>query len=142
MLCFLRRMSRDLLKRRWRYGKANEECNYARFYRKRAPLFIIQQTFVRPWCCEEACHCFFVPLTIGAVYGFFALLENVCLKILLSVLVGGLTSAPIWINLLSLKTSFREQKLLQNGDFDIVVCEVQYKDEKLVHRHTEKISPL
>ena len=33
---------------------------------------------------------FFVPLTIGAVYGFFALLENVCLKILLSVLVGGL----------------------------------------------------
>ena len=70
----------------------------------------------------------FVPLTIGAVYGFFALLENVCLKILLSVLVGGLTSAPIWINLLSLKMSLREQKLLQNGDFDIVVCEVQYKD--------------
>ena len=81
---------------------------------------------------------FFVPLTIGAVYGFFALLENVYLKILLSVLVGGLTSSPIWINLLSLKTSLREQKLLQNGDFDIVVCEVQYKDEKLVHRHTEK----
>ena len=81
---------------------------------------------------------FFVPLTIGAVYGFFALLENVYLKILLSVLVGGLTSAPIWIKLLSLKTILREQKLLQNGDFDIVVCEVQYKDEKLVHRHTEK----
>lgn len=81
----------------------------------------------------------FVPLTIGVVYGFFALLENVCLKILLSVLVGGLTSAPIWINLLSLITSLREQKLLQNGDFDIVVCEVQYKDEKLVYRrHTEK----
>lgn len=82
---------------------------------------------------------FFVPLTIGAVYGLFALLENVYLKILLSVLVGGLTSAPIWINLLPLKTSLREQKLLQNGDFDIVVCEVQYKDEKLVYRHTEKI---
>ncbi len=80
----------------------------------------------------------FVPLTIGAVCGFFALLENVYLKILLSVLVGGLTSAPIWINLLSLKTSLTERKLLQNGDFDIAVCEVQYKDEKLVHRHTEK----
>lgn len=81
---------------------------------------------------------FFVPLTIGAVYGFFALLENVYLKILLSVLVGGLTSAPIWINLLSLKTSLTERKLLRNGDFEIAVCEVQYKDEKLVHRHTEK----
>ena len=81
---------------------------------------------------------FFVPLTIGVVYGFFALLENVYLKILLSVLVGGLTSAPVWINLLSLKTSLTERKLLQNGDFDIAVCEVQYKDEKSVYRHTEK----
>lgn len=80
----------------------------------------------------------FVPITIGAVYGFFALLENIWLKILLSVFVGGLTSAPIWINLLSLKASLAERKLLQNGEFDIVVCEVQYKDEKLVHRHTEK----
>ena len=80
----------------------------------------------------------FAPLTIGAVYGFFALLENVCLKILLSVFVGGLTSAPIWINLLSLRTSLTERKLLRNGDFEIAVCEVQYKDEKLVQRHTEK----
>ncbi len=80
----------------------------------------------------------FVPITIGVIYGFFALLENIWLKIILSVFVGGLTSAPIWMILLSLKTSLTERKLLQNGDFDIVVCEVQYKDEKLVHRHTEK----
>ncbi len=80
----------------------------------------------------------FMPLTVGVVCGFFALLKNIWLKILLSVLVGGLTSAPIWINLLSLKTSLTERKLLQNGDFDITVCEVQYKDEKPVQRHTEK----
>jgi hypothetical protein len=81
----------------------------------------------------------FVPLTVGIVYGFFVLLEITWLKILLSVLVGGLTSAPVWMNLLSLRTSLTERKLLQNGDFDIAVCEVQYKDEKLIRQHTEKI---
>ena len=80
----------------------------------------------------------FVPLTVGFVYGFFALLGNIWLKILLSVFVGGLASAPVWMNLLSLKTSLTERKLLKNGEFDIVVCEVQYKEEKPVHRHTEK----
>ena len=53
-------------------------------------------------------------------------------------MVGALTSAPVWLNLLSLRTSLKKRKLLRNGDFDIAVCEVQYKDEKLVHRHTEK----
>ena len=80
----------------------------------------------------------FVPLTIGIVYGFFVLFKTVWLKILFSILVGALTSAPVWINLLSLKTSLTERKLLQNGDFDITVCDVQYKDEKPVQRHTEK----
>ena len=80
----------------------------------------------------------FLPLTIGVIYGFFVLLENIWLKILLSVFVGGLTSAPVWINLFPLKTSLTERKLLRNGDFDIVVCEVQYKDEKTVRRHTER----
>ena len=80
----------------------------------------------------------FVPLTAGIVYGFFALLEITWLKILLSVLVGGLTSAPIWINLLSLKKSLSERRLLRNGDFDIAVRQVQYKEEKPVQRYTEK----
>jgi len=31
-----------------------------------------------------------------------------------------------------------ERKLIQNRDFDITVCEVQYKDERVVNRHTEK----
>lgn len=80
----------------------------------------------------------FVPLTIGIVYGFFVLFKTVWLKILFSILVGALTNAPVWINLLSLKTSLTERNLLQNGDFDITVCEVQHKDEKPVQRHTEK----
>ena len=80
-----------------------------------------------------------VPLTIGVVCEILELFKPEWLKILLSVLVGGLVGAPIWLILLSLRTRLRERKLLQNGDFDIVVCEVQYKDEKLVHRHTEKI---
>lgn len=80
----------------------------------------------------------FVPLTIGVVCGFFAMLENVWLKIILSVIIGGLTSAPIWLNLSTLRTGLKERKLLKNGDFDVVVCEVKYKDEKTVRRHTEK----
>ena len=80
----------------------------------------------------------FLPLTIGIVYGFFAFLKNIWLKIILSVFVGGITSAPIWMNLLSLKTSLTERKSIQNRDFDITVCEVQYKDERVVNRHTEK----
>lgn len=81
---------------------------------------------------------FFVPITVGAVYVIFALLETAWLQIVLSVLIGGLTSVPIWMHLLSLRISLKERKLLRNGDFNIAVCEVQYKDEKLVYRHTEK----
>lgn len=80
----------------------------------------------------------FVPLTVGTVCGVFALLKNTLLIILLSVLIGGLASAPIWIKLLALIRSLRDRKLIQNGDFAIVICEVQYKGEKPVHRHTEK----
>ena len=80
----------------------------------------------------------FVPFTVGIVYGFFTLLKTTWLKILFSVLLGALTSAPVWLNLLSLIINLKKRKLLRNGDFDIAVCEVQYKDEKLVQRHTEK----
>ena len=80
----------------------------------------------------------FGPFTLGVIYGFFTLLKTTWLKILFSVLVGALTSAPVWLNLLSLRTSLKKRKLLRNGDFDITVCEVQYKDEKPVQRHTEK----
>ena len=80
----------------------------------------------------------FVPLIIVCVCGFFSLFETLWLKIILSVLFGGFISAPVWGTLLSLIGSLKERKLLKNGHFNIVVCEVQYKDEKPVQRHTEK----
>ncbi len=80
----------------------------------------------------------FLPLTIGIVYAICALIENILLKIVLSVIIGAITSAPIWINLLRLRGSLTERKLLENGDFDIVIRNVQYKSEKIVHRHIEE----
>lgn len=80
----------------------------------------------------------FVLLTVGLVWGFFALFKNIWLKILLSVLMGGLTSAPVWINLLSLIVSLKERKLLNCGEFDIVTRDVSYKSEKMVYRHIQE----
>lgn len=81
----------------------------------------------------------FVPLTIGVFYGTSSLIKTEWLKILLLVLNGVLISAPVWLALFVLGKNLRERKLLQNRDFDISVCEVQYKDEKIVYRHVEKI---
>ena len=52
---------------------------------------------------------FFVPFTVGVIYGFFTLLKTTWLKILFSVLVSALTSAPVWLNLLSLRTSLKNE---------------------------------
>lgn len=80
----------------------------------------------------------FLPLAVGAVYGVFSSIENILLKIVFSVIMGGITSAPIWINLLALRIAFAERKLLKRGEFDIVTREVSYKSEKVVHRHVEE----
>ena len=95
----------------------------------------VRSTLVVCGCLSLFC----APLTAGIVYGFFTLIDNLWLKIILSVLVGGLTSAPIWLNLLLLRTRLKERKLLQNGNFDIVIREVKYKDEKGAHRYRVKI---
>lgn len=80
----------------------------------------------------------FVPLTFGAVYGIFLLSVNILLKLLFSLLTGAITSAPIWMNLLTLRGAFAERKMLQHGDFDIVTREVLYKSEKPYRRHIEE----
>lgn len=80
---------------------------------------------------------FFVPLTVGVIWGVVSLLENVWLRVFLSVLIGGIMSAPVWINLLSLRVSLEERKLLLSGDFDIVSREVLYKSEKTSQRHSD-----
>lgn len=79
----------------------------------------------------------FVPLTALLIFGTVSLFENVWLKVLLSVLVGIIMSAPVWINLLSLRLSLEERKLLLSGDFDIITCEVLYKSEKTSQRHSD-----
>ena len=82
---------------------------------------------------------FFLPLTVGIVYGILSIFENVLLKVVLSFITATVTSAPIWINLLSLRGPLSERKLLSRGEFEIVTREVLYKSEKVVNRHTEKI---
>ncbi|MBO5939116.1 MAG: hypothetical protein J6Q82_06420 [Clostridia bacterium] len=81
---------------------------------------------------------FFLPLTIASIWATVTLLKNIFLKIILSILVGALLSAPIWSNLPSLYRSLNERKLLNNDDFDIVTRTVLYKSEKMVYRHMGK----
>ncbi len=81
---------------------------------------------------------FFLPLTIGIVYAICALIENILLKIVFSAIIGAITSAPIWINLLRLRGSLTERKLLKNGDFDIVIRDVRYKSKKIGRWHIEE----
>ena len=80
----------------------------------------------------------FLPITIGITYGILSFLKNVLIKIVLSVMVGGLTSVPIWINLLALFRALSERNLLIRGDVDIVTRDVSYKSEQLIHRHIEE----
>ena len=80
-----------------------------------------------------------VPLAIGLAYGASTLFRNAVLKVLAAVFVGGLTSAPVWLGLLSVGASLWERGRLRNGQFDVTVCEVQYKHERVVRRHTEKV---
>ncbi|MBR2033900.1 MAG: hypothetical protein IKA46_07190 [Clostridia bacterium] len=80
----------------------------------------------------------FLPLTVGIIYGILSLFENILIKIVLSVIVGGITSEPLWFNLLELRRALSKRKLLACGDFDIVTRDVSYKSEELVHRHIEE----
>jgi len=81
---------------------------------------------------------FFLPLTVGVIYGILSVFENPLFKIVLSVIMGGITSSPIWLNLLRLFCALSERKLLVCGDFDIATRDVSYKSEKMVHRHMEE----
>lgn len=80
----------------------------------------------------------FIPLTALIVSGVSSEVERVWLKILISVLIGALTSCPAWGCLCSLYFGLREKRMLQNGEFEIVTREVLYKIEKPVRRHMEE----
>lgn len=83
---------------------------------------------------------FFLPITVGFMYGILSSIkiENILFKVVLALLVGSITSSPIWLYLVSLRTALAERRLLLRGEFDVVVREVLYKSEKIVHRHTEE----
>lgn len=81
----------------------------------------------------------FVPLTIGLVSLIWMTVGNTVMKILLSVLLGGLMTSPIWALLLNTVLCFKEMKLLDRGDFDVVTLELLRKSEIIVHRHLEEV---
>ena len=76
----------------------------------------------------------FVPLTVVLVDGLLSVLNQFWFQIPVAVLVGGLLSSPLLVNLFSLLRSFREKRLLQGCDFDVVTRKVLYKSEKIVNR--------
>ena len=79
-----------------------------------------------------------IPLTVGLVYGIWSWEQSVWLKILWTVLIGGMTSAPVWVGVISLREDFAERKWLQNGEFVIVTRTLSYKSEKYINRHIEE----
>lgn len=80
----------------------------------------------------------FLLFAVLSVYCVRLSVENTLLKIVCSVIAGGITSAPIWIILIVLRNAFAERKMLQRGEFDIVTREVLYKSERIVHRHIKE----
>ena len=80
----------------------------------------------------------FLPLTIGIIYAIFKHIDRLPLEIILSVIIGGITSAPVWCMIFSLRQAFAEKKMLDRGEFEIVTRDVLYKEEKVVKRHEEK----
>ena len=80
----------------------------------------------------------FLPIAIAVIHVISTTFDNVVLKIVLSIIMGGIASAPIWLFFLLSAEAFRERKLLDGGAFDIVTCEVSRKSEELVHRHMEE----
>ncbi len=78
---------------------------------------------------------FFVLFAVLSAYSVCSSIENILLKIVLSIIACGITSSPIWFILFVLRNAFAERKMLQRGEFDIVTREVLYKSEKAVNRH-------
>ena len=66
--------------------------------------------------------------------GIIALIQNIYMKILVAFLLGSGPVVAFLLQLFVLRISFKERTLLHNGDFEITVHKVQYKDEKLVNR--------
>lgn len=77
----------------------------------------------------------FLPIAIGFDYGFFIWIENAPLKIILPILTFAFFGCPIWIHICWLIKPLKERKLIKRGDFDIVIREVLYMEERTVRRN-------
>ena len=79
-----------------------------------------------------------IPIAVLAVRAIVLHFESMALKLLLGILGGGVLTVPIWIMLFSLRGSLADRKKLLNGDFEITACTLQYKGERVVHKHIEE----
>ena len=79
-----------------------------------------------------------LPITIALIYGILLSLDNVLVKIVLSIFMGAITSSPIWLFFILIQNALCERKMLARGDFDIVTRDVSCKSEEIVHRHIEE----
>ena len=79
-----------------------------------------------------------LPITITSIYMISGAFDNTLAEIILSIVIGGIISSPIWGLLLVIISALYERRMLARGDFDIVTREVSYKSEELVHRHLEE----
>lgn len=70
-------------------------------------------------------------ITVSAT-GHFAI------KAAIIIITDGLSLVPVAAMLVGVIHAFTDRKLLQNGGFDIVTRELQYKEEKIVGRHLER----
>jgi len=59
-------------------------------------------------------------------------------KIILSLIIGTIVSAPSWGTFWMLLLTLKERKKLNRGDFEVVVRELSYKTEQTVNRHIEE----
>lgn len=75
-----------------------------------------------------------VPGLLVSIWFLSEYIKIQWLKVLLCVFAAVLITAPMWVNLLSLRTLSKEKEMIYNDDFDIVVREVSYKSDRLVGR--------
>ncbi len=83
--------------------------------------------------------CFlFIPFAAFCAYFIWITVDASFLRFLLSAVGAILFSCPAWLHVIALVKSLLERKQLNNGEFDVAVRKVTYKDEKIVHRHVEQ----
>ena len=84
------------------------------------------------------CMVIFLPITIALIYGIAESFDNAVVKIVLSIFMGCITSSPIWLFFLLTRDALHERKMLAHGGFDVVIRDISYKSEEIVHRHVEE----